>query len=103
MRDELGLFYDGAHRTDIPSRTDLGKLPRYNSPKNRRWLYGEQGGHCAGCAAHFEPRHLEVDHIIARQRGGTHALDNLQLLCGNCNRIKGHRGMDYLKTKLQLR
>ena len=103
MRDELGLFYDGAHRTDIPSRTDLGKLPRYNSPKNRRWLYGDQGGHCAGCNAHFEPRHLEVDHIIARQRGGTHALDNLQLLCGNCNRIKGNRGMDYLKTKLQLR
>ena len=103
MRDELGLFYDGAHRTDIPSRTDLGKLPRYNSPKNRRWLYGDQGGHCAGCHAHFELRHLEVDHIIARQRGGTHALDNLQLLCGNCNRIKGNRGMDYLKTKLQLR
>ncbi len=27
MRDELGMFYDGAHRTDIPRRTDLGKLP----------------------------------------------------------------------------
>ena len=103
MRDELGLFYDGAHRTDIPSRTDLGKLPPYNSQENRRWLYGEQGGHCAGCADHFESRHLEVDHIIASTRGGTDARENIQLLCGNCNRIKGHRGMDYLKTKLQLR
>ena len=27
MRDDLGLFYQGAHRTDIPRRTDLGKLP----------------------------------------------------------------------------
>ena len=62
-----------------------------------------QGGHCAGCTAHFEPRHLEVDHIIARVRGGTDARENLQLLCGNCNRIKGNRGMDYLRTKLQLR
>ena len=102
MRDELGLFYEGAHRTDIPTRTDLGKLPRYNSLENRKRLYGEQAGHCAGCAGHFEARHLEVDHIIALKKGGTDALDNLQLLCGNCNRIKGDRGMDYLKAKMQL-
>ena len=30
MRDELGMFYAGTHRTDIPKRTDLGKLPPYN-------------------------------------------------------------------------
>ena len=103
MHDELGMFYKGAHRTDIPTRTDLGKLRRYNSPENRKRLYGEQSGNCAGCKEHFEARHLEVDHIIARLKGGTDAPDNLQLLCGNCNRIKGHRGMDYLKAKLQLR
>ena len=28
MHNELGLFYEGKHRTDIPRRTDLGKLPR---------------------------------------------------------------------------
>ena len=31
MRDELGLFYDGAHRTDVPKRTDLGDLPPYRT------------------------------------------------------------------------
>ena len=102
MRDELGMFYEGAHRTDIPARTDLGTLPRYNSPENRKRLYGEQAGNCAGCADHFEARHLEVDHIIARRKGGTDHPDNLQLLCGNCNRIKGQRGMEYLLVKLQL-
>ena len=102
MHDELGMFYDGAHRKDIPTRTDLGKLSRPNSPENRKRLYGEQSGHCAGCDDHFEAQHLEVDHIIARRKGGTDAPDNLQLLCGNCNRIKGVRGMDYLRTKLQL-
>ena len=30
MKRELGLFYQGVHRTDIPRRTDLGSLPRYN-------------------------------------------------------------------------
>ena len=102
MRDELGLFYAGAHRTDIPMREDLGPIPRYNSPENRKRLYGEQGGDCAGCGSHFEARHLEVDHIIARQKGGTDHIGNLQLLCGNCNRIKGNRGMEYLRAKLQL-
>ena len=102
MQDELGLFYHGAHRTDIPRRTDLGKLPPYNSPANKRKLYGEQEGDCAGCNTHFEARNLEVDHIISRGKGGTDHMENLQLLCGSCNRIKGDRGMEYLRVKLQL-
>ena len=102
MRDELRLFYHGTHRTDVPQRTDLGPLPKHNCAANRTALYGEQGGHCAGCAAHFEPRHLEVDHIIARAKGGTDHLSNLQLLCGACNRTKGDRGMEYLRSKLRL-
>ncbi len=102
MQDELGLFYQGAHRDDIPRRTDLGKIPRYNSPANRTTLYGQQEGNCAGCGVHFEARHLEVDHIISRGKGGTDHIGNLQLLCGSCNRIKGDRGMEYLRVKLQL-
>ena len=100
MRDELGMLFQGAHRTDIPARTDLGRLPppRSHAPA----LYGMQGGYCAGCSTHFEPRHMEVDHIVARAKGGTNHIDNLQLLCGSCNRIKGSRGMEYLRAKLQL-
>ena len=89
-------------RTDIPKRTDLGKVLNYSDPANKKSLYGEQGGHCAGCDTHFETRNLEVDHIISRNKGGTDHLENLQLLCGNCNRIKGDRGMEYLISKLQL-
>ena len=97
-----GLFRDIVHRTDIPKRTDLGKIPRYNSPANKQRLYGEQAGHCAGCGGHFYMRHLEIDHIISRSKGGTDHIDNLQLLCGACNRVKGARGMEYLRAKLQL-
>ena len=99
MRDELRLFYDGAHRTDVPKRTDLGNLPPYRTHKPT--LYGLQEGDCAGCGVHFEARHLEIDHIISRRKGGTDHIDNLQLLCGSCNRIKGDRGMEYLRVKLQ--
>lgn len=89
-------------RTDNPLRTDIGKLPPYNCAENKRKLYGEQEGNCAGCYTHFETRHLEVDHIIAQGKGGTDHIENLQLLCGSCNKIKGDRGMEYLRAKLQL-
>ena len=102
IADRQGLFRDIVHRTDIPKRSDLGKLPRYNSNENRQWLYGLQAGNCAGCGEHFQMRHFEVDHIISRGKGGTDHVENLQLLCGNCNRVKGNRGMEYLRTKLQL-
>ncbi len=102
MRDQLGLFYTGEHRTDLPQRTDLGTLPPYNCAENRKALYGEQGGHCNGCAVHFLPQNLTVDHIIARAKGGTDHLSNLQLLCGHCNSVKGDRGMEYLRVKLEL-
>ena len=100
MRDEVGMFYDGAHRTDIPLRTDLGKLPPYQSHKKA--LYGEQAGNCAGCGTHFEVHHFDVDHIISTGKGGTDHVSNLQLLCGHCNRVKGDRGMEYLRAKLAL-
>ena len=100
IADRQGLFRDIVHRRDIPKRSDLGRLPKPS--EHRATLYGLQAGHCNGCAAHFELRHLEVDHIIARANGGTDHLDNLQLLCGNCNRVKGDRGMAYLRVRLQL-
>ena len=100
IKGEQGMFEDIIARDDIPKRTDLGNIPRYNAPKNRTRLYGEQGGNCNGCGTHFESQHLEIDHIIAKSVGGTDHIGNLQLLCGHCNRIKGDRGQEYLISRL---
>ena len=100
IRDDQGLFQSINPRSDKPKRTDLGKIELYSSVFNKKALYGEQAGNCNGCGTHFEQQHLEVDHIIARSQGGTDHIENLQLLCGNCNRIKGDRGMEYLMSKI---
>ena len=90
------LFYDGVHREDIPQRTDLEPLKKYNHPDNKRKLYGE----CNGCHTHFKLQNLTVDHIIPKPKGGTDHLGNLQLLCGHCNSVKGNPGQEYLIAKL---
>ena len=100
IRDYQGLFEDIIARDDIPNRTDLGNISRYNAPENKTQLYGEQAGNCNGCGEHFQKQHLEIDHIIARSVGGTDHIDNLQLLCSHCNRVKGDRGQEYLISRL---
>ena len=100
IKVDQGLFGEIIARTDIPKRTDLGDIPRYNAPENKTRLYGEQEGYCNGCGTHFQAQHLEVDHIIAENVGGTDHIENLQLLCGNCNRVKGDRGQEYLISRL---
>lgn len=100
IQKDQGMFQDVTVRTDIPQRSDLGDLPPYNSLQLKNALYGEQGGDCNGCGTHFQKQHLTVDHIIAQSKGGTDHIDNLQLLCGHCNSVKGDRGQEYLLTKL---
>ena len=99
-RNELGLLggVQAIARSDIPKRTDREPAPPLSESKVV--LYGTQGGNCNGCGTHFLPQHLTVDHIIARSKGGTDHPDNLQLLCGHCNSLKGDRPMEYLRARL---
>ena len=87
LREQFGVFAEIYHRTDVPRRTDQGKLPNYRT--HRHTLYGRQEGHCGGCRVLFPFRNLTVDHVVPQSKGGTDALENLQLLCGACNSTKG--------------
>ena len=96
-----GLFHNRlvTARTDIPRRTDIETLVPYR--QNKHFLFGKQEGRCNGCRSAFEFRHLEVDHIIPRDSGGQDHIENLQLLCAHCNRVKGNRPQEYLMARLQ--
>ena len=94
------LFHHGyvTARTDIPRRTDIEAPIPYR--RNKHVLFGQQEGLCNGCRGDFPFKLFEVDHRVPRSRGGTDHLDNLQLLCSSCNRIKGDRPMEYLMARL---
>ena len=103
FEEELDLFNPKIiHRTDIPQRTDIGKIPKYTDKKNKQQLYGEQDGLCNGCQIHFPYRNLTIDHIVADTKGGTDHLSNLQLLCGACNSTKGDGTQEELIARLRV-
>ena len=95
------LFHHGyvTARTDIPRRTDIDAPIPYR--QNKHVLFGQQEGLCNGCGVMFPFRNFTVDHMVPQSRGGTDHLDNLQLLCGACNSVKGDRPQEHLIARLK--
>ena len=62
-----------------PPRAHIGRAIRLA-------VFARDGGRCADCGSGFE---LQYDHVIPLALGGGSGVDNLQLLCADCNRRKG--------------
>ena len=107
--DDAAGFFDErlTYVEGVPERTDEGlesvpflpsKLkraepagPRMSRAEMVQILVKQDGIRCQGCARGFDDvRYLELDHIRPRADGGSNAIDNRTLLCGPCNRTKGH-------------
>jgi 5-methylcytosine-specific restriction endonuclease McrA len=99
QRDVLALVRDrqrrAAQRLDrahMMLSVDEGQQPRPQGQRQpiprevRRAVFERDGGQCAECGSKFD---LQYDHVIPVALGGATAVDNLQLLCGECNRLKG--------------
>jgi len=60
--------------TRIPIPTEL-----------RRAVFERDGGCCVECGSNFD---LQYDHLLPVAHGGATTVENLQLLCADCNRRK---------------
>lgn len=52
----------------------------------KQYVWRRDGGRCRQCSNQYE---LQYDHIIPVSMGGATTAENLQILCGTCNRRKG--------------
>jgi len=66
----------------VPRQSSRGAIP--DDVKQLVWL--RDGGCCRSCGSTVE---LQYDHIIPLAMGGATSAENLQILCGPCNRKKG--------------
>ena len=102
LSDDAGMFKDFVHTFELPERTDL-PIESPSKPDLKQAMFEEQGGKCNACENEMRIVDFHIDHIIPVSKGGSNTRENYQLLCGNCNMIKGNRPMEYLRSKIAKR
>ena len=97
-------FTDFRHAVDVPIRTDVERQ-KASTPKQRgelkNRLFNDQEGRCNLCRHEMGGiQHFEMDHVVPKAKGGQDWVDNFQLLCANCNRIKGQGSQEAARAKI---
>ena len=78
---------DRTHRKAVHLWTEARPADRTYIPAYTRKLVFIRDNH--RCVKRGSTKDFELHHIIPHARGGSNRLENLQLLCRDCNRMKG--------------
>ena len=78
---------DRTYRKLVHLKTEARPANRTYIPAYIRKLIFIRDNYC--CVKCGSKKNLEIHHIIPHARGGSNRLENLQLLCRDCNRMKG--------------
>ena len=81
-------------RLTITSNERMWKVP----PVNRREVLRRDHHSCQYCGS---SKHLTLDHVMPRSKGGSHTWDNVVAACERCNSRKGDRTL--FEAGMQLR
>lgn len=89
---------DAPYKRGVPPQVKRAERA-YLQKQYKIWYaaLAESNGEC--CANCGEISDLALDHVIPIAKGGLSRLDNLQLLCATCNRIKGKLAIDCRPAK----
>ena len=66
----------------------------------RKNIYSRDHHTCQYCGHKFDARHLTLDHVMPRSRGGRNSWDNLVSCCLRCNQLKADRTPEEADMKL---
>jgi 5-methylcytosine-specific restriction endonuclease McrA len=84
------LWMDTPYKRGVPPQ--IKRRERATLRRNYQVWYNDlvaaHGAVCANCGI-ADDTQLVIDHVLSIARGGLSAYVNLQLLCAECNRIKG--------------
>ena len=74
------------------------KRPLPELKPTRRAILARDNNTCQYCGA--TSRHLTIDHVIPREKGGPHSWNNLVACCMPCNNKKGNKSPKEIGMKL---
>lgn len=85
VQSASSVLYVPEHiRLTVASAERIWKIP----PVNRREVLRRDRHTCQYCGS---TKHLTLDHVIPRSKGGQHSWDNVVAACERCNAFKGDR------------
>jgi 5-methylcytosine-specific restriction endonuclease McrA len=67
------------------------RLPRQEVKFSRQTIFERDKFTCQYCAVRFEPRDLNLDHVIPREKGGKTTWENVVCSCIRCNTVKANK------------
>jgi 5-methylcytosine-specific restriction endonuclease McrA len=67
-------------------------------PVSRREVLRRDSHRCQYCG---NTKHLTLDHVIPRSKGGQHSWDNVVTACATCNSLKGDRLLNEIAMTLR--
>ena len=76
-----GFYYYRKKRKD----KSASEYSRYIPSEVKQQVWNRDGGKCIICGS---KRHLEYDHELPVSKGGSNTVNNIRILCKQCNRKK---------------